>query len=179
MTSKSTKKNQSKQKSKTSGTSAKTSGSSGNTTGSKKGAQNFTVAPDILTQTMEAMMPNFTDYEELSKEAQNTLKEGSEAFAKSGTLAGKSFENYFKTMSTLMQDTAQRQSEMFEELLKCKSLNDLGSVQQKYAQKNIDEALDNLGKITNVTVQICTETLEPIQSHFTNTYKKFGDKIAA
>lgn len=146
-----------------------------NSAQNKDSGSNF----DFSNPKLEAIMPNFTDFETLNKEAQSTMKESSEAFAKSGALASKGLEKYLKTVTELMQNAAQRHSEMFEEALKCKSIKDISALQQKHLQRSVDEALENLGQITNVTVQLYTESLEPIQSHLTETYKKFGDKVAA
>lgn len=136
-------------------------------------------AASIINQTMETFMTSNAHIDQFSKDALLSVKEGSEAFVKAGSLTMKGFETYLKTVSDLFQDTTEKHSEAVKDFMKCKTLNELTEKQNDLAQQAFDEMITNTAKLSELSVKICSDTLEPLNEHFTKTYKKVSSSLAA
>lgn len=151
----------------------------------QKQLDNFSYSFDIqentklITQTMETIMGNNSQIDQFSKETIETVKEGSEAVVKASSLAFKGFETYLKEVSTLIQGTAEKNSDALQKIMSYNSLNDFAEAQNNLAQETLDEAVSNAAKLSELSVKICSESLQPLNEYFTKTYKKASSKIAA
>ena len=141
--------------------------------------QNAQDAASIINQTMETFMTSNAHIDQFSKDALLSVKEGSEAFVKASSLTMKGFETYLKTVSDLFQDTTEKHSEAVKDLMKCKTLNELTEKHNDLAQQAFDEMITNTAKLSELSVKICSDTLEPLNEHFTKTYKKVSSNLAA
>lgn len=128
---------------------------------------------------MEEMMTNTFNYEKFSKETLASFQEGSEAVAKAGSLALKGMEDYLKGVSEISRKTAETNAGAVKEIMGCNTLNELAEAQQKVMQATFDDALENASKLSELSVRTVTQALEPVNTHFTKTYKKVGYTFAA
>ena len=119
------------------------------------------------------------NYEDFSKQALSNIQEGNEAISKAQKLAMKGFENYFKSLSDIAQKSTDSLTSALKKLIECNSLNELAEAQQIAVQQILDDAIVNTSKLSELTVKLYSDTFEPINSHFTKTYKKVSDTIAA
>ena len=132
-----------------------------------------------LTKTMETFMTKPDQIDQISKETEKAFKDGSEAFVKSGSLAMKGFEDYLKTVTDLLKESAEKQTNAYKELLQCKTLNELAETQNTLAQKAWDDTLKGAAQLSELSVKICTDSIEPLNEHMTNAYKQTTSKLAA
>ncbi len=132
------------------------------------------------TKIMENLMTQSkAQYEKLTSEAASTGKEGFEAILKSTNIWMKGSEDLFKTYMSLAQDTASKNSEAFKTLLSCKNLNELTEVQNKLAQESFDGFMAGATKLSELSVKLATEALEPINDQVSKTIRKATDAVAA
>ncbi len=133
-----------------------------------------------IQKTMENMMnQNKAQYEKLTNEAASTGKEGVEALMKSTNIWMKGTEDLMKTYMSLAQESAAKNSEAIKTLLGCKNLNELTEAQNKLAQQSFDGFMAGATKLSELTVKITTEALEPINDQVSKTMRKATDSVAA
>lgn len=130
------------------------------------------------TNIKEHKMTKSVDYENFSKETMSSLQEGTEAIAKAQTLALKGFEDYLKSLSDIAQKSADSQTNALKKLMECNSLNEMTQAQQSATQQIIDDTLVNASRLSELTVKLYTDAMEPINSHITKTYKKVSNSLA-
>ncbi len=135
------------------------------------------------TETIKSMENVMTQakaqYEKLTNEAASSGKEGLEALVKSTNIWVKGSEDLFKTYLSLAQDSAAKNSEAFKTLLACKNLNELAEAQNKLAQESFDGFMAGATKISELSVKLATEALEPINDQVSKTIRKATDAVAA
>lgn len=133
-----------------------------------------------IQKTMENIMTNNkAQYEKLTSEAASTGKEGVEALLKSTNIWMKGTEDLMKTYMTLAQENAAKNSEAIKTLLGCKNLNELTEAQNKLAQQSFDGFMAGATKLSELTVKITTEALEPINDQVSKTVRKATESVAA
>lgn len=133
-----------------------------------------------LSQIMEPFMPNNSaQFDQFSNDAMQAIKEGNDAFTKSSNIMFKGFENYIKAFSNVVQETTDKSTAAFKEISQCKTLNEFTETQNVLAQKALEDLISNSTKLSELSVKICSESFEPINEHFTKTYKKASEKMAA
>jgi phasin family protein len=125
------------------------------------------------------MTDSKAQYEKITSEAASTGKEGFEALIKSTNIWMKGSEDLFKTYMSFAQDTASKNSEAFKTLLSCKNLNELTEVQNKLAQESFDGFMAGATKLSELSVKLATEALEPINDQVSKTIRKATDAVAA
>ncbi len=135
------------------------------------------------TKTLKSMENVMTQakaqYEKMTNEAASSGKEGLEALVKSTNIWMKGSEDLFKTYMSLAQDNAAKNSEAFKTLLACKNLNELAEAQNKLAQESFDGFMAGATKISELSVKLATEALEPINDQVSKTIRKATDAVAA
>lgn len=132
------------------------------------------------TKIMEKLMTDTkAQYEKITNEAAASGKEGFDAILKSTNIWMKGSEDLFKTYMSFAQDTASKNSEAFKTLLSCKNLNELTEVQNKLAQESFDGFMAGATKLSELSVKLATEALEPINDQVSKTIRKATDSVAA
>lgn len=134
---------------------------------------------EIFKSMEKAMTQNKAQYEKLTNDAASAGKENVEAIIKSTNIWMKGTEDLFKTYMSLAQDTAAKNSEAFKTLLACKNLNELTEVQNKLAQESFDGFMAGATKISELSVKLATDALEPINDQVSKTIRKATDSVAA
>ena len=134
---------------------------------------------EIFKSMEKAMTQTKAQYEKLTNEAASAGKENVEAILKSTNIWMKGTEDLFKTYMSLTQDTAAKNSEAFKTLLACKNLNELTEAQNKLAQESFDGFMAGATKISELSVKLATEALEPINDQVSKTIRKATDAVAA
>lgn len=134
---------------------------------------------DTIKSMENVMTQAKAQYEKLTNEAASSSKEGLEAFVKSTNIWMKGSEDLFKTYMSLAQDSAAKNSEALKTLLACKNLNELAEAQNKLAQESFDGFMAGATKISELSVKLATEALEPINDQVSKTIRKATDAVAA
>lgn len=120
-----------------------------------------------------------TQFDNLAHEAANYSREQMDAVAKSGAILTKGLEEIMKTCVALCQVNAEKGSEAFKSMLACKTLDEVTSTQNKFAQQSFDDFMAGATKISEIGVKCATECLEPINDQFNKTIKKASESMAA
>jgi phasin family protein len=118
-------------------------------------------------------------FEKFGQEAAAHGKDHVEAITRSGGIFAKGFEEFLKTYSTLAQSAAERNAQAFKSLLGSKTLNEFTETQTRVAQENLDDFLSGVTKLSELSVRLATETLEPINEQVTKSIKKASESLAA
>lgn len=125
------------------------------------------------------MTQNKPPYDKFANDAVFAGKENVEALLKSTNIWVKGTEDLMKTYMSLAQENAAKNSEAFKSLLGCKTLNELTEVQNKLAQESFDGFMASATKLSELTVKLTTEALEPINDQVSKSIKKATESVAA
>lgn len=157
---------------------SKSSKPTSGTTGSIVPFANF-ANPQSLESMEKIMSTSKNHFEKIKSEATTSGRQGMEACVKSGTVLAQGMEQYFKTLTGIVQASAERQGEAFKQLLACKTLNELTETQNKIAQENFEELMQTATKLSEISIKIATEVFEPINEEVSKNVKKASEAIAA
>ena len=123
---------------------------------------------------MEAAMTN-TPFQFDNKFTQDAAALGQanmEAAIKSSTLFFKGMEDIMKTCMEFAQEGGEKSSEAAKSMMSCKTLNEFTDAQNKFAQSSFDDFMSGATKISEMSVKLCTEALEPINDQLNKSIKK-------
>jgi phasin family protein len=131
-------------------------------------------------ESMEQMMnTSKNQYEKITADATNSSRQSVEAYMKSSTVMMKGIEQIMKTCMTLAQESADRNSESVKTLMACKTVNELMEAQNKLAQQNFDDIMSAATKLSEISIKVSNEVLEPINEQVTKSMKKASETMAA
>jgi phasin family protein len=142
---------------------------------SKPAAQ---TTPKTISNRNEDIKMTTNKAEKFTADATALNKDQMDAFMQSGNLWVRGTEEIVKTYVSLTQEAMEKNSEALKTLMGCKTLNELTETQTKLAQQSFDDLVTNATKISELTVKIATDSLEPINSQFSKTLKKAGSAAA-
>ncbi len=132
-----------------------------------------TKAFENTTQTMESIMnANNTQFDKISQESMSNLKEGSEAIMQTGSTMMKGVEDYLKTLTNICQDAAEKNANSLKSLMKCNTINEFSEAQYSIAHQSFDDMMSGITKLSELSVKMCSDCFEPMNTHFTKTIKK-------
>lgn len=120
-----------------------------------------------------------SQYEKMSGDAGATSRQGVEAWTKSASCFAKGAESMMKTMMSMAQENSERSSSAWKSLLAAKTITEMSEAQNKLAQQSFEDAMAAATKISEMTIKLCTESLEPINDQVTKTVKKASEGFAA
>ncbi len=118
-------------------------------------------------------------FEKLNADATAFGQENLDAMIQSSTLFFKGAENLMKTCATLTQESAQKNAEALQTLMSCKTLNELTETQNQLAQDSFDGFIAQATKLSELSLKLAKESLEPINAQVTRTVKRAKDSAAA
>lgn len=111
-------------------------------------------------------------FDKIAQDASAIGQSSMEAAVKSSTLFFKGMEDIMKTCMEFAQDNAEKSSEAIKALMSCKTLNELTEKQSKFAQSSFDDCMAAATKISEMSVKVCTECMEPINDQMGKAMKK-------
>lgn len=153
----------------------------------KSATPNFGVGvwPTSLTapttpKSMESMMSKSqSQFDNMSKDANAVVKDGVEAFVKSGKIAAERMQDIMSTCMSMAQDASEKQASAMKNLMACKTINEVTDCQSKLAQASFDEMMSAFTKMTEMSIKMATEAVEPINDQVSKSIKKATESIAA
>ena len=137
----------------------------------------FSKAPgvDQIKAQMEKFSPTvFGNYEDLSQSGKDNV----EAVVKSTQILAKAAEELSKAINTFTQSSIEMNMHAGQALLGIKSLQDLVEVQSELARNSMDHFIAESSKISDMTVKVANEAMEPIQTRINITIEKLSGKAA-
>lgn len=125
------------------------------------------------------MSKTANQFDTLLKEAKDFNTNYSEACSKSGTIFMKGMEDIVSTMVSLGQESAEKQSRFLKEVMGCKTINELAEAQNKIAQSGFDDFMNGATKISEISVKIFTDSIEPVNAQISKVVEKATQSVAA
>ncbi|MDX1555597.1 MAG: phasin family protein [Xanthomonadales bacterium] len=144
--------------------------------GSKAAQKNYEQAVAMTKEQVEkASTAMFKGYDEFS-----TLnKETMDAVMKSSNIYAKGMERLSKEMMAFTQSTVEANMATAKAFANAKTLREIFDLQAELARANFDKAMAESAKLTEMSVKVANEAMEPLQSRFNVTVEKMMKPIAA
>lgn len=144
----------------------------------KAGGSFFDLKPN--NKPMEKIMAQGKNQmDKMAQEAANAGRENMEACIKSGSIWMKGCEDIMRTCMSLAQNSADKQAKYIKEALSSKTLNEWAECQSKIAQACFDDCMSGATKISEMSVKVLSEAIEPVNNQATKTIQKASESIAA
>lgn len=106
-------------------------------------------------------------------------KDGVDAFVKAGEVFAKGAEELGKACFDLAQESAAANAEAVSAMLAAKSVDELVALQNELARKAFDRSIAESTRISEMSMKIANEALEPIQTQVTVAVEKALKPLAA
>ncbi|MBI3707746.1 MAG: phasin family protein [Proteobacteria bacterium] len=126
-------------------------------------------------QVEKASATAFKAYEELSKFQKDTL----DAYSTASTIVTKGFETMGKQWATYTREAMEANAEAARSLLGAKSLNEAVELQSEWVKTAFDKAMAEGTKLSEISVKVANEALEPISARVTVAVEKLFKPLAA
>lgn len=134
----------------------------------------------LSSKEMEQMMKQGkTQFDQIAKDATDMGRESMEAWVKSSTIFAKGCEDIVRTAMSLAQASAEKQTKYVQQAMSSKTINEWSETQNKIAQANFDDFMSNATKISEMSVKLLNESIEPINEQATKTVQKATESMAA
>lgn len=131
-------------------------------------------------KSMESMMSKTqSSYDAFSRDGNAALKAGMEAWAQSGKICAERMQEIVSTCVSMCQNASEKQAANLQKLMGCKTINELTDCQNKLAQQSFDELMSTMTRMTEMTIKMATEAIEPINDQWGRAIKKTTDNLAA
>ena len=142
-----------------------------------KGFQPFTQFQPFKLET--DMFKGNKQFDKIAQDAAIAGQDQVDALVKSSAIFAKGMEDIIKTCMAIAQESGEKSQSIAKTVMSCKTLNEFTDVQAKLAQSSFDEYLTNATKISEKTVKLFTDALEPINSQMGKSIKRASDAMAA
>ena len=106
-------------------------------------------------------------------------KDAVDAYVKAGNVMSKGFEDLGKTIFAFAQSQAESNVSAAKAMMSAKTLNDLVEIQTDLARSQFDAFVAESTKVSEMSLKVANETVEPIQAQFTVVVEKMMKPIAA
>ncbi len=147
---------------------------------SKKSVSQSVFTPEQFFKGMEIPMSKSNkSFEKIAQDASAMSQEQMDAFMKSSQIFAKGMEDMMKACMDMAQNSAAKSQEAAQELMACKTLNELTEAQTKLAQSSFDEFMTGATKMSEMGVKLATDAMEPINDQMSKTMKKASESMAA
>lgn len=129
---------------------------------------------------METLMQNTPfQFDKITQDASAMGQAQMEAAIKSSTTLFKGMEDIMKTCMEIAQEGAEKNAAAVQKIMACKTLNEYTEAQNKLAQENFDKFMTGATKISEMSVRVCTEAMEPMNDQINKSIKQAAKAAAA
>lgn len=118
-------------------------------------------------------------FETFANEAANAQQQSVQAFQQFQASFMRGCEDIMKTYTSILQDTGERNAEAVKTLLSCKTLDEYSQAQNKLWQENFDKLMSNATKLSEASIRVASQCMEPINEQFTTAVQRAGESLAA
>ena len=133
--------------------------------------QAIAMGKEHVANTSNAMFRSYDDIATLNK--QNV-----EAAMKAGNIWAKGYENLGKAYFSYAQDAAERGTEAAKAMMTAKTMQDVIELQTDFAKQRFDHLVAEGTKMSEMSVKVTTEAMEPLQKQFDTTVLTLTKSIA-
>lgn len=111
-------------------------------------------------------------YEKTSRAAANAGQDQMETIMKYGSILTQNMEEIMKTCMNIAQSAAEKSQENAKTMMSCKTLDEFTQAQSRFAQESLDEFMNGATKLSELSIKVYTECLEPINDQVGKNFKK-------
>lgn len=132
---------------------------------------------------------NFTQAYSMDKYTENYIKQmedmmsmgkqSSDAWMKFGSSFAKGMEGMMKTCMTRAQGVSEKNANVVKSLMACKTINEVAETQSRLAQDALEDAMSTSAQMSEMTVKMAMECLEPINKQMSDAMRRAQDSMAA
>ncbi|MBO6837268.1 MAG: phasin family protein [Alphaproteobacteria bacterium] len=106
-------------------------------------------------------------------------KDTVDAYVKAGNVFAKGFEDLGKTVFAFAQSQAETNVNAAKALMSAKTINDVVEIQSDLARTQFDAFVAEGTKVSEMSLKVANETVEPIQAQFNVVVEKMMKPVAA
>ena len=106
-------------------------------------------------------------------------REASDAWMKSGAIWAKGWEEMIKACVSSAQNTSEKNANLWQSLMGCKTVNELAETQNKLAQECFEDVLNVTAQVSEMSVKCIMDSVEPINKQMSEVMKKANVTMAA
>lgn len=129
---------------------------------------------------MEKLMSKSkTSYDNINAQMSGMVQESFESFMQSSTALAKGCEDIIRTSVSMVQSSAEKQHKMMQKIMNSKDISDISSASNEIAQNGMDDLMSNATKLSELSVRVLTESIDPINNQLSKGYAKFTEAMAA
>ena len=125
------------------------------------------------------MFKGNNQFDKISQDAAAVGQAQMDALVKSTTIFTKGMEDIMKTCMEICQEAGEKSQTAAKTMMSCKTINEFADIQTKMAQASFDEFMTNATKISEKSVKLCTEAMEPINDQMGKAMRKATESMAA
>ncbi len=140
---------------------------------------NMKAFPQMPGYKLDANLFKGKQFEKVTQGAAVLGQDQVDAVMKSSSIFTRGLEDLIKTCMDIAQDAGEKSASATKTLMACKTLNELTEYQTRLAQSSFDDFMNNATKISEMSVKLCTEALQPINDQLGKTIKKASSTLAA
>lgn len=144
---------------------------------SQRKTDNVTALPFINMETF-TMKPN-KNFDKIAQEATASAQEQFDAFSQAASIYAKGVEQMMKTCMEMAQQTTDELAESAKSLMSCKTINEYAEAQNRFAQATFEKIMGNTTKLSEMTIRIANDSLQPLNEQVGKVIKKASDTMAA
>ena len=126
-------------------------------------------------QVEKASATALKSYEDLSKFS----KENLDAYVAAGTTVAKGLETISRAWVAFTQETFEASAQVAKALLSAKTLREAVDVQTDFAKTTFDKLVAEGTKVSEISVKVANEAVEPLNARFNATIEKLLKPVAA
>lgn len=118
-------------------------------------------------------------FDNFFKEASNFGTQYSEACTQSSTIFMKGAEDVMATLMDIAKSSAEKQAKLMKDAMSLKTINEFADLQNKLAQSSFDDFVSGATKISEISVKVLTDSVEPVNAYVSKTMQKATQSMAA
>lgn len=132
----------------------------------------FTFAQEQVEKASEVIFKRYDDVADLGQD-------NVDAYVRSTTAFSKGFETLSNQLMSMVQGALEANMATTKALFEAKTLRELIDLQTEFSRSSFDNAVAESAKLTEMSMALANEAIEPIQVSMNATVEKFMKPIAA
>ncbi len=106
-----------------------------------------------------------------AEEFANFGKTGFDAWMKTTNLWMDGTQNLIKACTDMANNAREQQAAAAKQFMSCKTLNDMTETSTKLAQETMEQSMSNATALSEKTVKVCMDSLEPLNDTISQGFK--------
>lgn len=126
---------------------------------------NFNFGQDQMEQITKAMAQQ-------AEELANASKTGFDAWMKTSNIFMDGLQTLYKSYTDMTNAQREQHAAAVKQFMSCKTLNDMTETSTKVAQETLEQTMSNATTLSEKTIKVCMDGLEPINEQMTKGFQK-------